>query len=169
MDPVDVLLGMAEISIAMVGFTGIVGALRLTGDAWSTGTLLSFWIMVELSLACVALSLVPVALLAFDLTPRTTWLIGSGVMIGFIALHMGIVGRRVLAEVRDGNRSPWLPRVIGPLFLATLATLVASVTGIIATAFGPYLVALLLLFGIAAVSFVALLASFIAAQRAENG
>lgn len=80
MEPTDALFSIAEVSIAIVGFAGIVAALRPTPRDGEQAEM-NRWrleVMVETGVGAVVFALVPVLLIALDLPRETIWSV-SGV------------------------------------------------------------------------------------------
>ena len=89
-DHQDLLQTLAEVSVALAGFSGVVTVFgrRHTGE-WDSADRLHLSFMLETSFAVLFLSLLPFALLAVELSPRSTWTIMSGVLAAFLAVAYG--------------------------------------------------------------------------------
>lgn len=106
MDPADALLTIAELSIAVVGFAGIVFALR-SGDNEPINVF-RLRVMVEASLFAIAICLVPLIFLAAGWSPERLWAWGSAVLCVLIPVYVTTVfvrqaqlfGAAVLPEAR---------------------------------------------------------------------
>jgi hypothetical protein len=62
MQPTDALLALAQFSLALAGFTGVVIAFGWRDDEWHAADAFRTWRALVTSLACAFLSLVPIAL-----------------------------------------------------------------------------------------------------------
>ena len=81
MEPEATLLTLAEVSIATVGFAGVVSVFR--GSPAPEDATMRQWrlrFMVSSGTGAVALSLLPLPLLAEGLAPKTVWAWGSGLV-----------------------------------------------------------------------------------------
>jgi len=157
MEGSDILQTIAEIAIALTGFTGIVIALGgRTGSAFSGFALIRFRVLLAASLAALALSLLPFFLHYLGVPPGTTWSVCSAV----VALFMVPI---VIADIRSFRRySDEIPAferrvapVIGMLGSALWVSQVANV--VFLHALGPFLAAPLWFLGFSALSFTRLL------------
>ena len=85
MDHLDLLQTLAEVAVALAGFSGVVTVFgrRHTGE-WDPVDRLHLSFMLETSFAVLFLSILPFALLALDLSPRSTWATMSGVFAAFL-------------------------------------------------------------------------------------
>ena len=92
MEPSDALFSIAEVSIAIVGFAGIVAALRPT-PIDPRHAEMNRWrleVMVETGVGAVVFSLVPILLIALELPGKTTWSvsgISSACAMGVFLFH----------------------------------------------------------------------------------
>lgn len=87
MEAAEVLLTIAEVSVAFAGFTGIVAVIgRRAAGEWRTADLLRFWQMIEVSLLGLIFALVPFLFYYAGLSPASTWAASSGML----ALASGI-------------------------------------------------------------------------------
>ena len=102
MDYQDLLQTLAEVSVALAGFSGVVSVFgrRHTGD-WDPADRLHLSFMLETSLAVLFLSLLPFALLSVELSPRPTWTIMSGVMAAYLVVTFGAATYRYRRLSRD--------------------------------------------------------------------
>lgn len=81
MNPVETLLTIAEISIAVIGFAGIVSALRprssVLADAMHR---LRMRIMLETAAYVLVIAFFPLLLMGLDLDEHEVWALGSGLL-----------------------------------------------------------------------------------------
>ena len=154
---------LAELSIAVLGFSGVVAALgrRASGD-WSDVDRFRFRRMIHIAAVVLALSLLPFPFRSAGFTDSSVWGWSSGIGSALCVLLF-------LAYQRDVGRQRlrlWSDPAISKLALiyALCAGLVAllllslNATGIVfERGPTPYLVASLLLFGASVVSFLRLL------------
>ena len=85
MEGSDILQTLAEVAIALAGFTGIFVALRdRSGQPLSGYALVRFRIMLMASLAAVAFALLPFLFFHNGISPSATWSICSAVVLLFM-------------------------------------------------------------------------------------
>lgn len=78
MDAADQLLTLAEISVALAGFAGIIATFQFGKQtAVSRGYALSLSIVIIISMAAVVCSVLPLALINFGFEGRSIWAISS--------------------------------------------------------------------------------------------
>lgn len=158
----DQLLAIAEVGVALTGFTGVIGALGMREHkALSEAARLQVWLMLEFSLGTVFFSLVPFASANFGVADTMTWSISSGLMAAFMLAHLIIVGPRIVALIR---RDAWVGEVVSKLTallvvgLFLMQALNASAVFFLPT-YGLYYLGVLLFVCLAAGNFVALMAA----------
>ncbi len=116
---------VAEISIAFVGFAGIVGALaggRLKPSqphVW-----LPFWAMIEGGLGTLFAALFPVLPYYFGLPKRQVWASSSGLIVILIVCHLVFMSPRFIRAVRG----PAWVRLLGLEIPLQSALLIAFLT-----------------------------------------
>jgi len=163
LDGGDILQTVAEIAIALTGFTGIVAALGWRRDSpWSRFDLARFRTLLISSLAASLFSLLPFLFFHSGVSSDAVWSVGSGL----IALYMAVVtffDARSLRAVTDMSS---VDRALVPTFAVLgLAVWGAQIANIIFVhEFAPYLGALLWFILLASLTFVRLLLSVVADQ-----
>jgi hypothetical protein len=81
MDPNETLLTIAEISIAVIGFAGIVSALRPRSSSLADAMhRLRMRIMLETAAYVMVISFFPLLLEGLELPQRSVWAVGSGLL-----------------------------------------------------------------------------------------
>ncbi len=161
MDYQDLLQTLAEVSVALAGFSGVVSVFgrRRTGE-WDPADRLHLSFMLETSLAALFLSILPFALLAAELSPRWTWTVMSGVLAAFLVLVDGAAiyrYRRLSSDQQIG-----MGRILGTAsLLGDLCVIVLQLFNVFsAREFSLYLIGLIWLLFSCAISFVRLLGFF---------
>jgi hypothetical protein len=143
MQAADFLLSVAEISVAFAGFSGIVAVIgrRATGE-WSTGDVLRFWQMIEVSLLALIFSLVPFGFHYLGLSESDVWAASSGLL----ALASGLqtlrsLVRNLRAAGSDASLSLLFSATFFLIAAVVIVVLVLNALGIIfQRAVGPYLI-----------------------------
>lgn len=155
----DVLLTLAEISIAFAGFASVVAIFQKETEDDRAFDLFRFWTMLEFSLATLAFALLPFPLHFLGLSESTIWGIGSASVILFIAGHQFVVGRWIRSDDPGvaASVTPTLSFMAAVVYLVIVVLQILNLLGLgFERSFGPYLAGLsLLLFG-AGVNFVRL-------------
>ena len=108
----DVLLTMAEIAVAFIGFAGIVVVFqRREADAWERTDTQRFWLMVVSALLALVFSLLPLLFIAAGRSSETTWAVCSAAMAVFVGAGA------LAASAAALGRPPGFSRVISGLVL----------------------------------------------------
>lgn len=157
MEGSDILQTVAEIAIALTGFTGIVVALGgRTSEVFSGFALVRFRILLVASLAALALSLLPFFWHYLGVPPRITWSICSAVVAVFM---VPIVIADVRAYRAYADEIPQFERRAGPVIALLGSALWASqvANAVILHSFGAFFAAPLWFLGFSALSFSRLL------------
>lgn len=156
-DASEVLLTLAEISVAFAGFSSIVATFqKRSGDDGASFDHFRFWIMLEFSLASLLFSLLPFALYFAGLSGPAVWSSAGATMVAFIVAHgFGFVflRRRARAVLDSSITRPFLiasQLIYGSVVISQLLNI--SNIGL-HRGFGPYLFGLLMLMLAAAANF----------------
>ena len=162
MDHQDLLQTLAEVSVALAGFSGVVSVFgrRHTGE-WDPADRLHLSFMLETSLAVLFLSLLPFALLSVELTPRSTWTIMSSVLAAFLVMAFGAATYRY-RRLSSGDQRMAVGRVYGiAMTLGDSSVIALQLFNVFsAHEFSLYLIGLIWLLFSCAFSFVRLLGFF---------
>jgi len=152
MEWADVLLTIAEVSIAFAGFASIVAVLgRREGGGWPTEDVDRFWVMIEYSLAALFFAMVPFALYHLGIREPVLWELASALIAVFLLGYAVMVSRRLIRHrLADAIRSHVLS--VGGMFTVCAGLIVLeglnAVSAPFDEPFGIYLVGILwLLFG----------------------
>lgn len=159
MEGSDILQTVAEIAIALTGFTGIVVALgERSGGGFAGFAMVRFRILLAASLAALAFALLPFLLYHLGVSARATWSICSASVAAFM---VPIVAHDVRSFRTFADEIPSFERRAGPIIaLLGLVLWIAQVANAVALhAFGPYLAAPFWFLGFSALSFVRMLLS----------
>ena len=161
MEEGETLRTLAEVAVALAGFTGIVAVLgRRAGGEWTPLELLRMRMLLETSLGVLFLSLLPIVVQPLRPSEESLWRISNGLQA---LLHLGgvlLLYRRV-SDLEASQWPPeerWLTAALLPLSLVIIAVQVAVALGFLARygAFA-YLLGLVYFLGLAALHFVLLL------------
>jgi len=161
---------MAEVSVALAGFTGVVAAFGHRRGQWSSADTMRFRVMLGTSLSGLVFSILPFAFHHMGTESAATWAISSGLLASYFVI-MTLVDthriRQVVAQ-RDSHFRMW------PGVLSFCLAGVAVVTQVLNAldigfhrAFGPYFLGLCCLLLLCALMFIRLL-SFVGQQFAEE-
>jgi hypothetical protein len=157
MEGSGILQTIAEVAIAVTGFTGIVVALDERGRAtWTGFARARFRILLAGSLAALLLALLPFLLHHNEVPPRTVWSSCSALVAVFM-VPMVVVDVRSFR--RHADEIPGFERRAAPLVAGLGAALWLSqvLNALRLHAFGPYLAAPLWFLAFSALAFVRLL------------
>ena len=112
----SVLLTLAELSIAYVGFAAIVGALSTTSEEWTVGTRILFRSMIDTGLMNVFLCLIPNVFYLLYFEGTSLWIVSSSLALLIVVLVF--TGRMI--QIR---RTVGTPLAIGKWVLIPLMIL----------------------------------------------
>ena len=161
MEESETLRTLAEVAVALTGFTGIVAILgRRAGGEWSPLELLRLRMLLETSLGVLFLSLLPVLFLTLRPSKESLWCVCNSLQG---VLHLG---GAVLLYFRVSRLEPsqwpseerWLTAVFAPLSLVIVTAQGGAALGLFPgyESF-VYLLGLIYLLALAALHFVLLL------------
>jgi len=140
----DLLVSLAEIAVALLGFAAIVSVFRGRDGGWRPEG--RFWVMVTLGFSNFVLALLPIPFLAATARSGVTWGVCSA-SLALVAVGNAILAVRVYGIDRDSGMSysPFF-QVCYLVVLAGAATFGVANTGLFfETQFWPYVAALVLL------------------------
>lgn len=158
MEHTDVLLTLAEVSVAFAGFSGIVAVFgRRDPKAWSFADRARFYALVSTSLAAVFLAVIPFGLLALGIPAAFVWRTSSGLFAIYLVLtyiSWAHQFRSASIEQRSG-----VSRIVawGVMVSSVVILGINVYNAAIAASAGPFLLALILLVGQAGFYFARLL------------
>jgi heme/copper-type cytochrome/quinol oxidase subunit 4 len=161
---------MAEVSVALAGFTGVVAAFGQRRGQWSAADTLRFRVMLGTSLSALGVSILPFAVHHMGAGPANTWCISSAIVAAFIMTMMLVNTYWVhqLGAWTDPSFGRWVPFVSYSVSTAAVVGLVLNAVGVgFDRSFGPYFLALCVVLLNCALMFIRLL-SFVGQQFAEE-
>lgn len=162
----EVLLTVAEVSVAFLGFTGVVGIF-----AWRETNVvdvsLRFWVMVAFALGTLLLAFLPFVLHYLGLQQPGLWAACSAAVVLLCVGHTVLALPTVLRERRAGRwRQPLILELFPFIFLTCFVTQSLNALGILfERTLGGYLLGLFLLLACSGFNFVSLLVALRGAQR----
>ncbi len=161
MEESETLRTLAEVAVALTGFTGIVAVLgRRAGGEWSPLEWLRLRMLLEASLAVLFLSLLPVLLSTLRPSQGSLWRVANSAQV---VVHLGGALLLVLRVSRlEPSQWPseerWLTALLAPLSLVIILVQAGAVLGLLpGVASFVYLLGLMYLLALAALHFVLLL------------
>ena len=171
MEGSDVLIVIAEVSVAFAGFAGIVAVFRQRDlEEWAPVDAVRFRFMVECSLMTILFALLPFVFHHLGASPTATWSACSGLMAAAVTALLVIASFRIgYLRSEASGFSPALLRFVQAGTLLTLALLVLNALRIGFTAeFGPYLAALAWLLVASGINFFRLLLFGVGGSRSSH-
>jgi hypothetical protein len=157
----ETLRTLAEVAVALTGFTGIVAVLgRRAGGEWTPLELLRLRMLLETSLAVLFLALLPLLLQALRPSEASLWRVGNGVQALVHAGGAAVLSLRVsrLEPSQWPSEERWLTAAFAPASLLVFAGQVAVALGALTRdGYFVYLLGLVYFVALAAVHFVLLL------------
>lgn len=120
MQGADQLLGVAEVGVALAGFTGIISVLGLRDSReFSEAKQMQAWLMLEFGLGTVFFSLLPFVPANLGASEALIWFISSGTMAMFLAVHLVLISPKILDMVKRGA---WVMGASSRIDLALICT-----------------------------------------------
>jgi hypothetical protein len=171
MEGSDVLIVIAEVSVAFAGFAGIVAVFRQRDlEEWALLDAARFRFMVEFSLTTILFALLPFVFHYLGASPTATWSACSALMAATIGGLLVIASFRVhFLRSQASGFSPALLHFMQAVTLLTIALLVLNALRIGFTAeFGPYLAALAWFLVGSGINFFRLLLFGVGGSRSSN-
>ena len=163
-DAISSLEALAQVSVTLAGFSGLVVAFRAGSasslETWLPRERLVFWMLVASGFSALFFSLLPLALLALALDPESVWRISSLALFAFIASALvgALLVNRRLTQAGHPSVIPRVWAVGASLALfAAMLELANALGGFASRAFGVYFLGLLLLLGMGCLTFVVFL------------
>ena len=165
MDHGEILLTLAEVSVAFAGFAGVVAVFgRREPGTWSFLDRVRFFSLVHASLSAFLHCIVPFGLLAFQLTEAVVWRWSSGLfVVNVTAATVLLLGRIRAASTSD---RAGLTIVSVYVMIAMLVPILAlNVQNVVASgSFGPFLAGLIFLLAYCSFLFARMLISSFAGR-----
>ena len=147
---------IAEVSVALAGFSGLAAAFRTRRMRdWAEWERIWFWYILTWSFGSLLFSLLPAVLGGLGLAPSGAWALSSLFLALFILAAIGFGARRGSQLHRLGSFHPRWGATAAALFPAVgaAALLVCSVAGAGVSPLGAYQLALFVTLGLACGSF----------------
>lgn len=160
-DPFDALFTVAEVGIALAGFSGVVAILGRRGAGeWSAPDWLRLAMLLSFSFGAVGFSLLPTLLLGLGVGEASAWALSSLLLALFLLTAYVLVTRR-LAQLGDAATRQF-PRATGiavaALSLPVLVVLLLNAAGVLfSREFGPFFLGMLWLLALGGLQFYRLL------------
>jgi hypothetical protein len=157
----DLLQTIAEIAIALAGFTGVVAFLgqRARGD-WRTVDLFRFNQLLAGSLAALLLSFAPILLFKLGVPEPLAWRASSGLLALYLAVSLAW-SAQALRSLPEAERPEIIPWMLNLIIAANISVFVLQVLCAAGIAYSgesaPVLVALVWLLAFSAFQFLRLL------------
>jgi len=159
MEPVETLVGIAEIAVALAGFTGVVVVFGSRSQgAWHPGDHLRLHFLLEASLTAGGFALLTLLLLnAFD-EERLAWVVAGSAWSVFMTYSLYSAHTRIDKNLQSHDDVDKIAnRLVSALFMLIILLQVAN--GFLWQSFAPVLAALLLNLAGAAMQFARLIRS----------
>jgi hypothetical protein len=125
MEAEGILTALAEVAIAIAGFSGIVVALKRRGEPWSESDKTRFSVLLQISLSCVFWSFTPIVLYLVNTSAVSVWGWSTGIWLMFVLGGIVMIGVLVISVAAQVANVGWL-RTSWPHVLAILLSLLLS-------------------------------------------
>jgi hypothetical protein len=157
MEAESILIALAEVAIAIAGFSGIVVALQRRSEAWPSFDRRRFLLLLEISLSCVFFSLIPILLNLSGASESAVWRYTSGIWLLYILVSLGYKIPQLLRDPSVGGDdfSKAVAAISAATVLVNIAVQVANV-GWLASAW-PHVLTIMMGMLLSCVLFVRLL------------
>ena len=143
----ELLIGLAQIAIALIGFSGLVFVFRRGGDRASRPGI-RFWTLITTGSGCLIFSLLPLAFLYGGMSSVVTWSACSGIFATFLAVSWTALFIELRRRIGAGQYYKSAITVVSAVGHVIAVTLLVLNTLDIAwqPTFAPYLACLMLYF-----------------------
>ena len=144
------LLGLAEVSIAITGFSGVVGA--VSGKTWGGAERFRFINLTSFAIAATLFSFLPLAVFSYNVSEAFSWAMSASLLTMFVVVFQTNGFFRV-RKLRGGEASIWAKwfLVTGSAIVAVLQLIGLTVPSIINA---TYITGILILILLAVFQFV---------------
>lgn len=156
--PIDQLLTIAEISIALAGFAGIIATFQFRKpDGITSGHVVSLAMIVNISLVGAFFSVLPIGLMNFGVSEKEAWAVSSALMgVNILAFVEYLRRHTAFPALKKPDRVFFVSLFVLALILA--ATQFMNAAGIVFDQeFGPFFVAFVFCFALVCYNFSRLL------------
>ena len=142
----ELLIGLAQIAIALIGFSGLVFVFRRGDDTQRPGN--RFWTLITTGIGCLVFSLLPLTFLHGGMSPVVTWSASSGIFAVFLAVSWTWLYIELRRRIGAGQYyKSAIPIAFTAGHVIAVAVLVLNTLGIVwQPTFVPYLACLMLYF-----------------------
>lgn len=117
----SVLLAIAQIAVALAGFSGLVVTLRHTASSWKRNEIIGLMFIFELTAAALVLSLLPILIYTRYGGSLDVWGVVQRVAAGFLMYHAGMCIVRMLRKTVPGHRATFPKALLAFYVLPTLS------------------------------------------------
>ena len=160
---------IAEVAIAFLGFTGVVGVFAGRGHA--PAILVRLWVMVAYGLGLLLLAILPTVLHHLGWVAPSIWVLCSTATLVLLSGHLFLVLPRVIKHKRAGEWGD-VPAALDHAFpLAYLACYVTQVLNLLGVglerSLGGFLLGLFLLLAASGFNFITLLVALWASESGQ--
>jgi len=140
----DLLLTLAEISVAFAGFSGVVAVFgRRDPSSWSFADRFRFFSLVESSLSLLLLCILPFGLFSFHITDESVWRGMSALIVSYFVLSD--IFRIARLRAAPSSERAELASIATRVFAAghVLVLIFSIYNAVFVGEFGPFLAALI--------------------------
>ena len=144
MEHEDILLTLAEVSVAFAGFSGVVAVFgRRDPSTWSFSDRMRFFSLVQTSLSTLIFCVLPFGLFAVQVAEESVWGALSMLYVLYVIVVAVLFIRRLRAAATS-ERAEFTPIVLPVTLAVTALIAVFNVYNVVVGAtFGPFLVGLI--------------------------
>jgi hypothetical protein len=129
MEAEAILTTLAEVAIAIAGFSGIVVALQNRTVVWSETDKLRFTMLLQVSFECVVFGFVPIVLYLMHLSEPVVWRWSSGLWLVYIACMVAYRVPQVLRVSAPGSDTS--KAALGFLFIVFCTSVLLQVANVV--------------------------------------
>jgi hypothetical protein len=149
METIDLLLVGVEVSVAFAGFAGIIATFQFRGESIvKRGDIVGLSMIVQSSLTCAALSVLPLILFIFEIRDAMVWAICSGVGAVSVGNSMYGIDKNMRGAVRRLSLRIFFGALQGLFALVVLAQLLNAADIVFHREPGPYITGIVMGLGL---------------------
>lgn len=131
MEQTELLIGIAQLSIALVGFAGLVAVfVGSKGGVWDPFSRFRLRNLIELGLMVTFVSVMPLILYGLGIPEEHLWRLACGIYLLILFVTMYLSTSRLL-KIRENHAGQLSSKTAFTMYMLSLATAAANTAGVI--------------------------------------
>jgi hypothetical protein len=130
MEAEGILTTLAEVAIAIAGFSGIVVALDRSEGPWSELDRVRLSMLLQVSISCVFWSLLPIFLNVAEVVPASIWFWSSAMWLVYIFVVLGYRLRRQLPNLGQLDEDTSVRPVLAFILFTVTVSIILQIANV---------------------------------------